>query len=212
MQWYAQDTVASTLSNDNDFLDFSINPDASSDGWDSFAEKNKAENFLWYNKIGSIGFIGFNGAGLPSNEDSHFQEACNYFKDNVSHIFALGHWNDGGGSVSPQLSTPNLREMLSAMDGCDLGDKLKYMDGHTHCNELQGEGDKEEVGFMIGGHGMSGCTQFGFAYVKSGGKGEDVEVHYFEEWDGTNDKYEEIKACVVENGVDGCLGFATKWL
>mmetsp|Transcript_23459 Transcript_23459/g.48741 ORF Transcript_23459/g.48741 Transcript_23459/m.48741 type:complete len:516 (-) Transcript_23459:47-1594(-) len=211
MQWYAQDTVASSYA-ENAFLDFTVDPDAKDEGWDTFEEKNKAENFVWYNKMGSVGFVGFNGAGLPNDEEKYFEEACAYMKGNVDYIFALGHWNDGGSSVSPQLSTPDLRTKLAGIDGCDIGDNIKYMDGHTHCNELQTAGEKEEVGFMIGGHGMSGCTQFGFAYVKSAGKGEKVEVYYFEEWDGSTDKYEDIKACIEQNGVDGCLQFATKWL
>ena len=47
------------------------------------------------------------------------------------------------------------------MRACDvLGPRLKYMDGHTHCNHAGGSwaagGAAEEVSFMIGGHGMSG--------------------------------------------------------
>ena len=45
MQWYAQDTVASSYA-ENAFLDFTVDPDAKDEGWDTFEEKNKAENLV----------------------------------------------------------------------------------------------------------------------------------------------------------------------
>ncbi|GMI07591.1 hypothetical protein TrLO_g8272 [Triparma laevis f. longispina] len=78
---------------------------------------------------------------MPDDEEAYFEEACSYFKEaGASTIFALGHWNDGGQTVSPQMSTPDLRTKLSTIEGCDLGESLTYMDGHTCVGEKGVEG------------------------------------------------------------------------
>ncbi|GMH61664.1 hypothetical protein TrRE_jg3997 [Triparma retinervis] len=214
MQWYGQDTVASTVST-NGFLDFSVDVNANTSSVD-FYERNSGLNFLWYNKVGGVGFMGFNGASLPDSESEYFTEACAYFKGSSTQtIYVLGHWDSSTSYTDsdPILGVPELREMLSTVDGCDIGDKLKYMDGHTHSNYMQEDGEGESVGFMIGGHGMSGKGQYGFAYVKNSADGND-EVWYFEEFNTQgDDNYEDILKCVKSKGVDGCTEeYATRWL
>jgi hypothetical protein len=196
MQWYGQDTVASTIS-ENGFLDFSIDADDNMTSV-NFNDRNSGSNFLWYNKVGSVGFMGFNGASLPDSESEYFSEACAYFENNVDTIYILGHWDASTDSsdYNPILGVPELREMMLSVKGCNIGDKLKFMDGHTHSNYMQQTGTDEPVGFMIGGHGMSGAGQYGFAWIKNSGDGEN-EVYYFEEFntDG-NDHYDAILSCV----------------
>jgi len=95
-----------------------------------------------------------------------------------------------------------------------LGPRLKYMDGHTHCNHAGGSwaagGAAEEVGFMIGGHGMSGCSQYGFAVVDStGGR---LRLLYYEERSAGADAFEQILACVAASGISSCAHLASVWL
>ena len=53
---------------------------------------------------------------------------------------------------------PEVHTLLQGLPGCSgLGKRLKYMDGHTHCNHAGGtsnDTEDEATGFMIGGHGM----------------------------------------------------------
>ena len=46
------------------------------------------------------------------------------------------------------MSVPEVYSEISKYPGCDIGDKLKFFDGHTHCNNMQGKGATEEIGFM----------------------------------------------------------------
>mmetsp|Transcript_2808 Transcript_2808/g.5782 ORF Transcript_2808/g.5782 Transcript_2808/m.5782 type:complete len:158 (-) Transcript_2808:81-554(-) len=157
--------------------------------------------------------MGFNGASLPSSKSTYFQEACTYFRDTgTSTIYILGHWSSStdDDSTDPILGVPELREMMSKLEGCDIGDKLKYMDGHIHSNYMQEDGDSESVGFMIRGHRMSGAGQYG--YVKSTEYGGD-EVWYFEEFNTKGeDNFDDILKCVKDKGVGKCTKYATRWL
>jgi hypothetical protein len=83
MQWYAQDTMGS-VTGDNGFLDFSIGADDDIGNYD-FNARNSGNNFLWYNKIGAVGYIGFNGASLEETEDAAFVNACRCVR-------ASAHW------------------------------------------------------------------------------------------------------------------------
>ena len=110
--------------------------------------------------------------------------------------------------------------------------KLKYIDGHTHCNHVEydeegaasGADTKKGVssaasppGFMIGGHGMSDCGQYGFAYIDSYTSDAKFKIYYFEEFNGLrpNDtsKYDEITDCVKTHqaGIAGCVHLASTW-
>lgn len=126
-------------------------------------------------------------------------------------VFVLGHWNDDSSGCSSNMAVPEVYSTISKYPGCDIGDKLKYFDGHVHCNTMQGKGVKEEVGFMIGGHGMDGCGQYGFNYVDS--TGGTLKIYYFEERTETTDSYQEILDCVKANKtVSDCTHLATLWL
>eukprot|EP00957_Ditylum_brightwellii_P127192 9698071-Ditylum_brightwellii.AAC.1 len=62
-------------------------------------------------------------------------------------------------------------------------------------------GQKEEVGFMIGGHGMHtiGTNQYGFAYIDSTTRGR-LKIYYFEERNTKEDHYEDILNCAKSHG------------
>jgi hypothetical protein len=104
------------------------------------------------------------------------------------------------------------------------------MDGHIHCNqpqatntntgsmyssaaqatansELQQQGagaGEEETGFMIGGHGMAGCSQYGFSVIDS--TADQLRVLYYEEFTNisspinSTEKYDAILNCVKVHG------------
>lgn len=218
MQWYAQDTVASVES-PNGFLDFSVPVDDRKDS-KKFRDRNSGRNFVWYTKIGSVGFIGFNGAAPTDDESRYFAEACEYFKGNVQSAFVLGHW-DNSYERDIAIGTPDVRKKISRLSGCsELGHDLRYMDGHKHLNYIQEKSyHGHPVGFKIGGHGMengkAGTEVFGFLYVKSYGKGgQNDEVWYFEEINKKygKDNYQEILDCVNRGRVDDCTHLAERWL
>ena len=96
---------------------------------------------------------------------------------------------------------------MAKYPGCArFGDRLRFADGHTHCNHAQGD-----EGFMIGGHGMSGCGQYGFMLVDSTDPAG-LSVKYFEERSEAKDSFEPILECIQSKGVAGCTHLAETWL
>jgi hypothetical protein len=163
--------------------------------------------------IGNLGFIAYVGAASFDESEEYFQAACQYMAETKpATVVLLGHWNSNGAGCVANMSVPEVYKEIQKFEGCDIGDKLKYFDGHVHCNKKQGAGHKEEVGFMIGGHGMSGCGQYGFGYVDStGGK---LRVWYFEERNASEDKYPLLRSCLQQHGGQAglCLHLAELWL
>ena len=212
MQFYAQDPVASTLlpQTDADFLSFAVNPDTTRQ-WHGF--NNNHTNFLWYHLIGNLGFIGYTGAATFEETRPYFEQACSFMgRSKPRAVMLLGHWNHEGLGCGSGMAVPDVYDAMRRMPGCDIGDRLKYFDGHQHCNQKQDAGQQEEVGFMIGGHGMRGCSQYGFGYLDStGGK---LRIWYFEERTVEKDNYPAIVECLQasEGKADHCLHLATLWL
>ena len=175
MQWYTQDTLASITSGTaarGDIFSFQPNPDETQ-AWNDF--NNDAANFMFYHKIGYV------GAGEREETLEQLRGACKYMAQAKPHVlFLLGHWDSGGSGITEDMCTPQIYEVIKTFPGCDLGDRVKFIDGHAHCNHVQERAsDGESVGFLIGGHGMSGCDQLGFAFIDSTKEG--VAVYYFEE-------------------------------
>ncbi|CAE8598400.1 unnamed protein product [Polarella glacialis] len=216
MQYYPSDTVASTLAPQSDsiFLDFSKDPDADGGQYNSF--QNVGTNFLVYHKLGNIGFLGFSGAAEFNDTLPHFKEACQYFNESKpATVFLLGHWNKDNDGARPGMSVPEVRTELLKLPECAfLGDRLKYMDGHQHCNFVHDKDATGPFGFMIGAHGMDddSCeAQAGFLFMDST-KGR-VRLHYFETAsESRGDRFEEILACVTSHGLAGCTQLADTWL
>jgi len=151
----------------------------------------------------------------------------------------MGHWNDVSNGCQDSMDVPEIQSVIGTtfdeFPGCAelyQRGRLKYLDGHSHCNhvEYRGEkhadhlevayrgGQKEEDkiidGFMIGGHGMAECGQLGFAFVDSLSSPGHVRVWYFEERNVRTphrDDYPAILDCVKERGVAGCTHLATLW-
>mmetsp|Transcript_64170 Transcript_64170/g.150440 ORF Transcript_64170/g.150440 Transcript_64170/m.150440 type:complete len:453 (+) Transcript_64170:49-1407(+) len=215
MQYYAADPVASRIppQDDVNFMDFSVDPDVRK-AWTSF--QNVGTNFLVYHKLGNIGFLAFSGAALFTDMLPYFTEACDYFVETQpAVVFLLGHWNGGGLGCALGMSVPKVHQELLSLTSCKaLGNRLKYMDGHEHCNYVQANAT-EPVGFMIGAHGMSDSAceaQYGFLFLDS--TSARVRLHYFEVASESNgSRFEEIFRCILENGgLAACTKFAQTWL
>ena len=164
MQYYPMDSVASA--DGSKLFDF-LDPDGHPQ-WNSFL--NNGSNFFFYHKLGNVGFLGYSGAATYEETLPNLQAACSYFAESKPEvIFLLGHWNSAGLGCSKSMSVPAIHETLLTLPGCaDFRSRLKYMDGHEHCNYVQASEGDNRYGFMIGGHGMAdmGCRpQYGFAYL-----------------------------------------------
>lgn len=216
MQYYAMDTVSSVLPqhDDTNFLSFAVDPDQRRQ-WDTF--QNVASNFLVYHKLGNLGFLGFTGAATFEENAPYFEQACNYFAETKpAVVFVLGHWNAQGLGSRNDTTAPAVRETLLNFPGCaPFGNRLKYMDGHEHCNYVQAAMPGSPIGFMIGAHGMDDdeCeAQYGFLYVDStGGR---VALHYFEvASESKGSRFDEITECLrSRGGLHACTSLAATWL
>eukprot|EP00931_Biecheleriopsis_adriatica_P049295 TRINITY_DN28511_c0_g1_i2.p1 TRINITY_DN28511_c0_g1~~TRINITY_DN28511_c0_g1_i2.p1 ORF type:complete len:493 (-),score=74.20 TRINITY_DN28511_c0_g1_i2:72-1484(-) len=214
MQYYPSDPVASILpgQDDSNFLDFSVDPDARG-AWNSWM--NKGSNFVVFHKLGNIGFLSFSGAASFADSKPHFQQACRYFGESrPALVLLLGHWNSDDMGCTGGMTTPDVRQELLELPECSfLGERLKYVDGHKHCNHIQAKNGTEPYGFMIGAHGMiAPCRpQFGFLFLDST-QGR-VKLHYFEVASlFKGNRFDEILHCVEQHGLAGCTSFAETWL
>ena len=215
MQYYGQDVIASIQQSSKGSTspyDFSSDPDIGPRGSES--KLPVASDFFWYNKMGNLGFIGFSGAHSFSSMQSYFEEACNWAasseNDEVTVFLLLGHWNSEGDGCSAESTVPNAYKELLNLPSCNkIASKLKYFEGHKHCNYVV----ENDVGFMVGANGMSDkdCTgEFGIPVVDS--TGGSFKVYYFPvvQLNGF-DNYEAILSCFKKSGVGGCFHLATLW-
>ena len=149
MQFYGQDVAASL--NCNTPYDFVNDPDSE----DTSAENlPPASNFFYYNQVGNIGFIGYSGAHSYDDMVPYFEEACEWAAgvDTLQVLLLEGHWNSEGAGCDADMTVPEVYSSIAALPSCrPVAAKMRYMLGHTHCNEVI---DKD-TGFMVGGWGMS---------------------------------------------------------
>lgn len=215
MQYYALDPHAS-LHDDVNFLNFSLDPDRVQ-RWNT--SLNTAANLIWYNMLGDVGFIGLSGAFPESELGPYLDEACRWFGNaspRPNWIFLFGHWDSGGDATCnpcPHMDTPDVYRRLRSTPGCkEFGARLKYQDGHTHCNGVQEREPrtKDAAGFMIGASGMDGCSQYGFEYMESV-QGQ-LHIYYFElDNDKGVHRSDEVLACIRESGLPNCTHLAALW-
>lgn len=226
MQFYAQDSVAGAAGRHGQWLghgghsksafDFSVDPDQVQNRSFHNDFKNKARNFLWYHKMGNLGFVGYAGAATLEESMLELREACAYFSESKpAFIFVLGHWNEAGDGCDDDMTVPAVRQALLEVPGCDVGDRLKFFDGHAHCNVQQGAGALEPVGWTIGGHGMDDLScmpQYGFVFVDSS-RDSKLRVYYFQEHTLFSNNYDAILQCVQDKGaIAQCTHLAHLWL
>jgi len=108
-------------------------------------------------------------------------------------------------------------ELVRGLPGCrelDAQGRLKYMQGHTHCNVPHPHGHNG-TGFMVAGQGMEGCGNYGFpVFDTTEGR---VRVWYFPVTAVAPhfepfDHFDQVHACVQERGWRRCTHLAELWL
>jgi hypothetical protein len=142
-QYFAQDTIAARDA-PSGFLHFeSGGPDVIQD-WSGI--NSNASNYFFYHTLGNLGFIGYSGGGLMTEQLPWLQEAClamgaAHTESPLASVFLLGHWNSAHDyDGCHDAATPQVHTLLSTLPGCDAigASRLKYMDGHVHCNHPGG--------------------------------------------------------------------------
>ena len=125
--------------------------------------------------------------------------------------------------VSFFAQVPDVYNELRLFEGCKEMDdafNLKYIMGHTHCNEVTANDTRtgDGLGFMVAGQGMEGCANFGVPILETTETTQDekgrVELIYYnvQDYHEGSDRYDEILKCFEENGVKGCKDLGTVWL
>ena len=116
------------------------------------------------------------------------------------------------------MDVPAVYEEIKSFDGCaqlDAAHNLKYVMGHTHCNEVTATDPvtKDGLGFMVAGQGMEGCGNYGIPIVETTKEGR-VEITYFNVQDtsGSPDQYDAILKCFEEKGPVNCKELGKTWL
>ena len=203
MQYYGQDAMASKSSSEG--YDFSINPDT--------MKLPPASNFFTYNQVGNIGFMAFSGAHPYDENKPYFDEACAWAADeSISLLFLEGHWN-GEGDGATDGAVPEVFTKLKEIPSCsNVYSKIRYFDGHKHCNYVQ----QKDVGFMVGGNGMSDktCAEWGLAVIDT--TNDKFQIQYFQLATADSNpvnNYDKVIDCINQNGgISNCYDLATTWV
>ena len=100
-----------------------------------------------YYKLGNAGFISYSGGHSYDAMEAYFEEACAYLtSSNVQAVMLMGHWNTPGLGCSSDMNVPATYKELLQLPVCQaLEGKMRYFEGHTHCNTVV----EENVGFMV---------------------------------------------------------------
>jgi len=205
MQWYAQDTVASK-SDESKLFDFSANPDRH--------QIVDISNSFWYYTMGNVAFIGFSNSYDWEVTEPYFQEACQWVNDtNPALVVIIGHWNSGGLGAPSGMGTESVFPRVQRLPGCDsVGSRLKYVEGHQHCNKVTAD----NTGFMFGAFGFedgASCAgAFGLPILDT--RNGVARIYYFEL--GVNGQrtpdYDNIINCVSTRGYSACTKYAQLWM
>jgi len=205
MQWYAQDAVsASSASNP---FDFSANPD-----WGQVAAIG---NTFWYHAIGNVAFIGFSNAYDWGSSYSHFVDACAWVETQQPELVVLmGHWNGVNLGCASGMDTDDVYGKVAALPGCSsLGSRLKYIEGHKHCNYVT----KSNTGFLLGSFGFEdgdGSCSGAFGIPVLDTRNGVAKLYYYElgEHGYKTGNFDAILACFRDNGLSGCTQYAQVWM
>jgi hypothetical protein len=104
--------------------------------------------FLRYYKMGNIGIIGYSGGHDYTSMRDYFEESCSFMQaNNVEAVLLMGHWNTRGLGCPEDMNVPaTYRQIVADIPACAaVESKLKYFEGHYHCNKVV----EEDVGFMV---------------------------------------------------------------
>jgi len=212
MQFYGQDAKAAEgvpQGSDAAPFNFSIDPDK---GRTLGCNAADFSNFFWYNQIGNVGLVGQSGAYSYDEQKPFMAEACAWLgaQPGLEVGVLLGHWDDPGLGASAEMAMPQWYTEMAALPGCaelDQRGMLKFVMGHTHCNDIHPHG-KVGAGFRVAGFGMEGCGNYGIPIVDT--TEDRVRFWYFDTSDDT--KYNATIGCVQSEGWRQCTHLATSWL
>lgn len=214
MQFYAQDAKAAeshVVGTAGAPFNFSIDPSAGRP-LGTGCNIPAIQNSFWYNQVGNLGMVGQSGAYSLEETRPFMQEACSWLaqQPGLEVAMLIGHWDDAGLGADANMAMPAWYSEMAALPGCDELDQkgmLKFVMGHTHCNDPHPHG-KEGAGFRVAGFGMEGCNNFGMPLVDTtSGR---VRFWYFDT--STDDTYDAVIACVGQKGWRQCTDLATLWL
>jgi len=204
MQWYAQDAMSAKADPSAPF-DFSQDP--------SKYQNAAASNFQFYNMIGNVAFIGFSNQADWQWQSDFFEEACAWVGSQQPELLVLlGHWNKQDMGCASGMDTPDAYNRVLGLSGCSqLGARIKYFEGHRHCNGVI----QENVGFLVGSFGMGngGCNGFpegdgtlGLPILDT--RGGVAKLYYFQMGIGGSRtaNFDSILACLKTKGLSGCTG------
>lgn len=201
MQWYAQDAMSAKEDATQPF-DFSGNP--------FVGEVAHYSNFFTYSMIGNVAFISFSGEGSWSQQESYFKEACEYVGEQDPDLLVLlGHWDADNLGCQSGMAAPEAYNRIMGFSGCgNLGDRVKYFEGHTHCNHIT----QTNTGFMVGSFGMTGCGDFGIPIMDTR-DGQAVLYYFLLGSNGRrNSKWSAIMDCFKSSGFSACKHYAQQWM
>eukprot|EP00929_Paragymnodinium_shiwhaense_P012402 TRINITY_DN11956_c0_g1_i2.p1 TRINITY_DN11956_c0_g1~~TRINITY_DN11956_c0_g1_i2.p1 ORF type:complete len:487 (-),score=69.27 TRINITY_DN11956_c0_g1_i2:555-2015(-) len=201
MQWYAQDTMSAQKDASKPF-DFSADPDAS--------QIVDVSNTFWYYLMGNVAFVGFSNAYTRSQTQQLFSEACAWAAPLNPALFVLvGHWDAPNLGCAADMDTPDVYAQIAALPPCaGLVSKTKWVQGHTHCNNVV----RANTGFTVGAFGFEGCGQYGVPILDT--RGGRATLYYYPLGQGGKflPQAEEIMQCLEKEGHSGCTRYAQKWL
>lgn len=204
LQWYAQDTMSGKEDPSKPF-DLSRDP--------SSYEVAAASNFQFYNLIGNVAFIGFTNQDSWEDQSLFFGEACAWVGEvKPALLVLLGHWNKVDMGCASGMDTPDAYKRIMQLQGCSsLGSRVKYFEGHRHCNAVV----QENTGFLIGSFGMGGGGCFGFPEGDGAmglpvldTRGAKAKLYYFQMGvrGARTENFDAILNCLKASGLDGCTG------
>ena len=221
MQYYLMDVEAG-LESLSMPLNFSVKPTTS----DPFFSKDSTrpedsewpnlplvENFFTYNRVGNLVIVSFSGAHTKKSSEHLFRKACAFVnKTAPAFVIVAGHWSAVNFGCRAEMSTKEVHSYMITLPGCsDIAHRIKWIEGHSHCNLVVDPG----VGFRLGGFGMGGCENFGIPYLTS--HKDVLEIGYFpiiggngtvpsgDEKHGEDDtKFNVVNSCIAEHGLEHC--------
>jgi len=219
VQFYGQDTVAALADAAQPF-DFSVDPDAAFATFPARAEAALADpsNTIWWNQIGNVGFAGFSSAYALNETARYFTEACDWargaYAAGTLDLFVIaGHWSQFGDGAPANTPTPHVHKLAAAGafgDSCSrlaADDRLKFVEGHTHCNAVVSEGR----GWMVAAQGMSGCGAYAITVLDTRDDAALLLNFPIANVDGM-DNYDALLDCFSTRGARACADYADVWL
>jgi len=214
MQFYAQDAKAAEhvkAGSSQAPFNFSIDPNA--DRPLGFGcNLPDISNFFWYNQVGNVGFVGQSGAYSLEESMPFMKEACAWLvnQPGLQVVVLLGHWDIPGMGATTEMAMPRWYTEMAELPGCiefHQRGMLKYIMGHTHCNDPHPHG-QTGAGFRVAGFGMEGCGNYGIPVLDT--TAGHVRFWYFDT--STDELYRSVLDCVEQKGWRQCTSMATLWL